>query len=460
MSLFVLDDWRMRPNLTLNAGVRYELLWPYVEENGHLVNLDVPDDFSNAAPVVAGGSGAFTGEFPAALLLTDRNNLAPRIGFAWRSGRGFVTRGGYGVSYNAGAYAAIARQLASQPPFAVTSTRIAELNALLLLENALDGESTAATTNNFGVDKDYALGLVQTWNVDVARALGQGWNVSAGYTHTRGSSLDILRAPNRDADGVRIEGVEPFLWQSSEGSSVLNSAVFRLQRRQVRGLGGQITYTLARSRDNAPSIGGGSGSSVVAQDDRDLDAEWGLSNFDRRHRLTGSLTFELPFGANRPWLSDGGPWAAALSGWRVSATFTAESGAPLTARVQAGTRDAAQGINGALRADYSGADLGLDDPSVDRFFNTAAFSVPGDGIFGSSPRNIILGPGSRQLDGQVSRDVRLGGTRALTVQLRANNVLNLVNYLAVDTSVNSPTFGQILSVRPRRSAQLNLRFRF
>ncbi len=460
MSLFVLDDWRMRSNVTLNAGVRYELLLPFVEENGRLVNLDVASDFTGAAPVVANGTGAFTGQFPAGLLLTDRNNVAPRVGFAWRSGRGFVARGGYGVSYNAGAYASIARQLASQPPFAVTSTRIAELNALLLMENALTGVSSSATTNNFGVDKDYVLGLVQTWNADISRALGQGWNASAGYTHTRGSSLDVVRAPNRDADGVRIDGVEPFLWQSSEGSSVLNSAAFRLQRRQVRGIGGQLTYTLARSRDNAPSIGGGSGASVVAQNDQNLDAEWGLSNFDRRQRLSGNVTIELPFGADRPWLSNGGVWAVALSDWRVSATFTAESGTPLTPRVQAGTRDAAQGINGALRADYSGADIGLDDSSIDQFFNTAAFAVPADGIFGTSPRNIIIGPGSRQLDAQLSRDVRLGGTRGLTVQLRANNVLNLVNYLAVDTSVNSPTFGQILSVRPRRSAQLNLRFRF
>ena len=61
---------------------------------------------------------------------------------------------------------------------------------------------------------------------------------------------------------------------------------------------------------------------------------------------------------------------------------------------------------------------------------------------------------------QVTRDVRLGGTRAVSIQVRANNLLNMVNYASVDTCVNSPTFGQVLSVRPMRSAQLNLRFRF
>jgi hypothetical protein len=285
--------------------------------------------------------------------------------------------------------------------------------------------------------------------------------MGAGYTHTRGSSLDIVRAPNRDADGLRIEGVQPFLWQTSEGSSILDSATVRLQRPAVRGIGGQVSYTVARSRDNAPSIGGGGGgSSVVAQNDQDLEAEWGLSNFDRRHRVIGNLTVQLPFGENRPWLSNGGAWAAVLENWRVTATFTAESGGPFTPRVQAGARDAAQGVSGALRADYAGGPIGLDNPTADQFFNTSAFGLPADGTFGSSPRNIIIGPGSRQLDAQLARDLRLGGTRALTIQLRATNVLNLINYLAVDTSVNSPTFGEVLSVRPRRSAQLNLRFRF
>ena len=75
-------------------------------------------------------------------------------------------------------------------------------------------------------------------------------------------------------------------------------------------------------------------------------------------------------------------------------------------------------------------------------------------------RNVIIGPGSRQLDSQLTRDVRLGGTRTVSIQFRATNLLNMVNYTAIDTWVNSPTFGQVLNVRPMRSAQLNLRFRF
>jgi hypothetical protein len=457
LNAFVQDDWRARGNVTVNLGVRYELLWPFVEENGQLANLDVTPDFSAAAPVVAGGTGAFSGNFPEALLATDANNIAPRVGVAWRAPRGFVLRGGYGISYNSGAYAGFARQMSTQPPFAATNTQIGALNRLLLMESALSVSAADETANTFAVDRNYALGRVETWNADVQRPLGRTWNVSANYTHTRGSSLDVVRAPNRGPTGLRIDDVAPFLWQTSEGESILHSANFTLQRRPVQGLGWNVAYTVARSRDNAPSIGGGT---VVAQDDQNIDAEWGLSNFDRRHRVTASLNAELPFGQNRPWLNGGGPWAALLENWRLSFNFSLESGAPLSARLRNSSRDVAQGQSGALRADYTGAPIAIDDATIDQFFNTSAFAVPAPGAFGNSVRNLIIGPGSRLLDGQISRDVRLGANRAVTIQVRANNILNLVNYTAVDTFVNSPTFGQISSVRPMRSAQLNLRFRF
>ena len=73
---------------------------------------------------------------------------------------------------------------------------------------------------------------------------------------------------------------------------------------------------------------------------------------------------------------------------------------------------------------------------------------------------MIIGPGSKQLDAQFSRDIRLGRTRAVTFQLNASNLLNMVNYSGIDTVVNSPTFGQVVSVRPMRSMQANFRFRF
>src|SRR5262249_12890484 len=161
----------------------------------------------------------FSGVFPKGLIATDSNNVAPRIGFAWRIKPGQILRGGYSIGYNSGSYSTIARQLVSQPPFAVTTTGIGTTLVPLTLESPFLNVSPTATTNNYGVDKNYALGVVQTANADFSRDIKQVWNVGAGYTYTRGSSLDIVRAPNRGPSGLRIANVQPFLWQTSEGTS-------------------------------------------------------------------------------------------------------------------------------------------------------------------------------------------------------------------------------------------------
>lgn len=457
-SLYAQDDWRKSANLTFNLGLRYELILPFVEVNGQMVNLDAAPGFTAVVPVVSGGTGAYSGAYPDGLLLADGNNIAPRVGFAWRVAQGTIVRGGYGISFNSGSYSSIARNMVGQPPFAITNTAIGTLGSPLSITDPLATASPDQITNDYGVERDYQLGLIQTWNVDLSRDLSQVWNAGANYTYIRGSNLDILRAPNRGPQGLLIDGVQPFLWQSDEGASRAHAAVFRLSRRPVRGVGGGLTYTLASSRDNASSTGGGG--TVVAQDDKNLDAEWGRSSFDRRHQFSANLNVELPWGPGRVWLTEGGVLGRLLENWRFTTAFTWQSGTPLTARIVGAASSVAQGASGTLRANYLGEAIGLSNPTIDRYFNTAAFSIPDAGTFGNSSRNMIVGPGSRLLDAQLSRDIRLGGTRTLSLQLNANNLLNFVNYANVDTVVNSPTFGQVTSVRAMRSMTFNLRFRY
>jgi hypothetical protein len=458
LSAYWQDDWRKSAKLTLNLGVRYELMWPFFERSGQMVNLDVAPGFTAAAPVISGETGPYSGSFPKALMNTDANNIAPRVGFAWRIKPGNILRGGYGISYNSGSYASIARQLGSQAPFAVTNNSIGTYLSPLTFADPFANASPTETTNNYGVDKNYGLGVVQTINTDFSREVRQVWSLGAGYTETHGASLDIVRAPNRGASGLRIPGVQPFLWQTSEGSSVLHAATFRVSRRPVKGIGGGVTYTLAKSRDNASSIGGGG--TNVAQDDQNLAAEWGLSSFDRRHQVSANTNVELPFGPNRRWLSQPGLRQSLLRDWRFTTTFTWQSGTPYTARFTGAVEDVARGTNGTLRANYDGQPISLDHATIDQFFNTSAFSVPPTGTFGTASRNLIIGPGSKLLNAQISRDLRLGGTRVVTLQLNGTNLLNMVNYAGIDTVVNSPTFGQVFSVRPMRSMTLNVRFRY
>jgi hypothetical protein len=463
LGFFVQDEWRARGNLTFNLGVRWDLRYPFVEENGRMVNLDVNDDFTAAAPVQSGEEGTFSGSFPTALIKKDTNNVSPRLSAAWRAPGQFQLRGSWEIQYNDNTYSGIARRLAQQPPFATTGTNIGGLSRALLMENALTGININETRNDFGIDRDYVVGTAKQAVVGVQRQLFRTYMVAAQYGHTIGSNLEIVRAPNRGPDGLRIEGVQPFTWTSSEGRSVLDSMSVNLQKSESGGLGYRVEYSWARSRDNSPSLsggGGGGGTGSVAQDDQNIDAEWARSSFEQRHRLTLSAQYRFPFGPQERWLNNGGLWAGLAGGWNLSANFSANSGNPQTVTVTGAARDIAGGVNGALRADYNGQPIAIADPSIDRWFNTDAFTVPAAGAFGSSARNIIIGPGSKNLNMNFTRQVRLGGNRSLQIQMNVNNILNLANYSGVDTNVNSPTFGQIRSVNGQRRATLNLRFGF
>lgn len=455
---FFQDDWRVSSNLTINAGMRYEYQSPYSEASNRLVNLDVTPDFTAAIPVVAGQVGAFTGLYPVTIVEPDRNNVSPRVGIAWRPKPKTVIRGGYGINYSSVPYLSVAQKLAGQPPFAETGTRIGTPAAPLLLSNAFSTPSSSTTTNNFGVDRNYGIGFVHLWNVDVQRELSRTLSAGISYTGTKGLSLDILRAPNRGPTGVTINGVQPFIWESSGAESILHAASFRLMKRLARGVSVGGTYTFSKSRDDASSLGGGGG--VVAQNDKDLAAEWGLSSFDVRHRFTGNFSLELPFGPNRRWLNQEGLASLLVGGWMMNGTISIASGQPFTARVTGAVSDVANGVNGTLRANYNGTPISLDDPTLLQFFNTSAFSVPATGAFGNAGRNTITGPGSTTFNMGLMKNFTVRGTRGLSVRVQANNVLNMPVWGSIDSVVNSPTFGQVVSVRSMRSVQLVLRMGF
>jgi hypothetical protein len=458
-AVYLEDNWQRSSRMTFNLGLRWEVPFAYVEAGGRMANLDVAPDFTAASVVTPKQVGPLSHvTFPSSMLRTDWNNIGPRVGMAYRLARGTVLNTSYSITYNTTSYSSIAQRLVAQPPFADTLTNAGAIDDPLSLETGLL-EAQGVTTNNFGIDPRYGLGMIQTWNATVSRTFWRIWSVTAGYTGTRGSSLDLLRAPNRNADGtLRIDGVQPFIWESSGGHSLLSLGSFSVQRGMARGLRFGATYTLAKSRDNASSLG--AGGAVVAQNDRDLEAEYALSNFDQRHQVSANVTWELPFGVGRKWLTEGGVLPAIVGEWSMTLNLSAESGSPFTPRVVGATTSVASGTSGSLRADYLGAPIGLDDETLLRFFNTDAFTAPAIGAFGTSPRNVIIGPGGYVFNAQFTRDMRIGGTRSIGLTINANNLFNTTRWTAIDTNVNSNTFGQVTRFAPMRTVTLATRVRF
>jgi hypothetical protein len=473
LDLFVQDNWRAGKNLTFNLGLRYEYVTPFTELNNQLVNLDVAGDFSAVAPVLPGQIGPITGKkFPNGLVNADKNNFAPRVGLAWKPWQKTVVRAGYGVNYNIGQYGLMATQLGFQPPFAVAQTKHAPTPTSLTLQNgfpAAINDSASHITNTYAVDPNYRLAYVQSWNLNVQQEIKSTLVLNIGYTGAKGAHLDIVRAPDQLATGVprfvactpttppATNCVQPFLFESSEGSSILHQGTLRVRKRLRHGLSLGGTYTYSKSIDNASSIGGGA--TVVAQNDLDIAAERGLSSFDQRHRFVADYLYELPFGKDKKWLTGAGPAQRILGGFSVSGNVTLASGFPFSPQFFGRSTDLSRGITGAARPDLTGQSIQLSDPTIQQWFNTAAFAAPA-GVFGTSGRNIIIGPGTVQLDMALSKSIPVKEMQSLEVRLSATNIFNTVHFTTIDATFGSPTFGQVTGAGAMRKAQLTARYRF
>lgn len=472
--LFVQDNWRAGKNLSFNLGVRYEYVTPYIESNNQLVNLDVAPDFSQVAPVLPGQVGTVTGKkFPNGLINADRNNFAPRLGVAWKPRPKTVVRAGYGVNYNISQYGQMATQLGFQPPFAVAQTNPAPAGSFLTLQNgfpAAIASSPLHITNTYAVDPDYRLPYVQTWNLNIQQEIKTSVVVNIGYTGAKGTHLDIVRAPDQLQTGgprftactlatpADVPCVQPFLFESSEGSSILHQGTLRVRKRLRHGLSLGGTYVYSKSIDNASSIGGGA--SVVAQNDLDIAAERSLSSFDQRHRVTADYLYELPFGKDKKWLSKGGMAQNIFGGFLFSGDVTLASGLPFSPQIFGRGVDLGRGVTGSARPDLApGQSIQLSDPTIQEWFNTAAFTAPA-GVFGTAGRNTIIGPGTVQVDMSVSKNIQVKEMQALEVRLSATNVFNTVHFTSIDATFGSPTFGQVVGAGAMRKAQITARYRF
>jgi hypothetical protein len=224
-----------------------------------------------------------------------------------------------------------------------------------------------------------------------------------------------------------------------------------------KGISLQATYQYGHSIDNASSIGGTT--VVPAQNDLDLNAEEGNSSFDIRHKLTGNWVMELPFGPNRVFLTKGGFWSKALDGFSLSGDYTFATGTYYTPHYVATVAETATGSNDSLRPDRNFSSPIAANGTIQQWFNKAAFTTPLNG-YGTASRGSIEGPGTIAVDASLSRTVPLGETRSFEARLTANNVFNTVQYSGIDTTLNSPTFGQVTSAAPMRQITVVARYRF
>jgi hypothetical protein len=201
----------------------------------------------------------------------------------------------------------------------------------------------------------------------------------------------------------------------------------------------------------------GGGGAVVAQNDRDLSAERGLSTFDRRHTLNLFWVYTSPFGNSASVLPMGGAAAKLLRNWSLTGGITAQSGSPLTARVLGNlSNTGGTGAVGSGRADATGLPVRA-EPG---FFNLLAFGVPPGDRFGNAARNTIPGPGLFNLNASVGRNFPLGERRMMEFRVEGTNITNRVSFTRLGTTVNASDYGLATNAAAMRTMQASVRFRF
>jgi hypothetical protein len=467
---YATDDWRIRPSLTFNIGLRYEFFAPYTEKYGRLAMVDTnpASGFTNQAEVQSGGVGASSGPLPEGLVFPFRTAFAPRLGLAWRVPKlkQMVVRAGYGMNYTVGQYGTFANTMARQPmvtdpAFVDEQTNIVSTLGALTLANGFYPAPSVGTNGSYSVDPHYRLPYVQAYNLDIQKTLPWGVVLNVGYNGSKGSRLDVRTAPRASVSSPGTDPTNlPFFYEQTAAFSRFNAGTVRVNKRLSGGISVGANYKYSHSIDDAGNGALGGSSSVVAQNWQNLQAEEGNSNLDQRHSVSGNYLYELPFGKDKFWVTSG-VGSHILEGFSVSGTFTFATGTPLTPNYQAAVSDVARGTAGTLRPnrDFSQS-ITAGGGSQKMWFNTAAFVSPQGSAFGNASRNSIPGPGTISNNMSLSKTVSLHEQQSMEFRATANNVFNTVQYSGVSTSLDTPTYGQVTSAAAMRSFQFTARFRF
>ena len=443
---YISDDWRFRSGFSLTLGVRYEYNSPIGEIYGRLVNLAVADHFASAVPIVARTAGP--------LIQPDRNNMAPRLGFAWRpfAASTMIVRGGYGIYYDNPVYESIAMQMAQQAPLS-TSLRVENSAANpLTLANGFRGSPNILDTT-FAIDPRFREGYAQNWQVSVQRDLRFALQMVATYLGIKGTRAVQQFLPNTFPVGA----VNPcatcpsgFSYMTSNGNSTRQAGTFQLRRRLRQGLAAEVQYTWAKGLDDAAL--GGSGF-LIAQNWLDLGAERGRSNFDQRHVATFQAQYTTG-AASGGFLT--GHKGALLREWTVVTQVNYGTGLPLTPTSFLSV--SGTGVTGSIRANYTGADPY--DAPAGLHLNPAAYAFPAPGQWGNAGRNTITGPAQFSLNASAGRTFRWSDRLSADLRVDAANALNHPVFPSWNTVISSAQFGLPNPAGPMRTLQTTLRVRF
>jgi len=520
-AVYVQDDFHVASNLTLNLGIRYDGESPYTDRNNELNYFD-PRVASPAAnpsfPTLTGGLVfASTGNTPRTVYSRQRNNIAPRIGFAYSPDPLTSVRGGFGLSYAPLEVANNAVGFSPSLGFASSTSWNTSIDGGFTPNNLLrnpfpqglvqpSGSSLAAGTQlgqaitvwNHNPATPYGM----QWNFDVQRQFPHSVLFDLGYAASRGvhltSTFDLntldpqylslgtglttqVANPFRpyvsigtlsNATVARRQLLLPFPQflsvqevNNPYGSSTYHSLQAKLVKRMSGGVSLLASYTWSKliSNVNAQNAPIGPTDNTNVQNFYDLRAERAVSELDQTHNLVVNGVFQLPFGRGQRFLQDANTVTNTfIGGWRLTGILALQSGFPLTlsaAGTGAGTRpNLVPGVNPKISTNRTNQQI------VQAYFNTGAFVTPPPYTFGTVGRTFtdVRGPGIANLDASIQKDTSFEGLHT-ELRLEMFNVTNTPHFAMPDMARQNASFGTITSVLPsppQRQMQVALKLLF
>lgn len=487
---YVQDSWKVRPNVTLDLGVRYSIQPSVKDANDVLTNFvpalynpsQAPRFSSAASTALVVGSGSFTNGIVAAgqnsphgrgIYATDKNNIMPRVGFSWDIGsKGeTVVRGGYGLYYDQALVGIFLQNAFVNPPY--VSSPVVQ-NTQLSTPAAGTSPTAVAPVALIASSDPFDTPRTQQWNLGVQRKLYSKGVIDIGYAGSAGDNLiqpvDI-NAP-LPADVVRTNGVINLArpYQMYAGINFRQTTAkaryhgLLVGFRHDAGRNGllSISYTLSRTKTDATND---RDAIDLPQDRTNLGAEYAIARTDRTHVFTANYVYELPFFRDQKGAAN-----FLLGGWQLSGITTFWSGPPISRVVNGTTNGSRRGIRVNQISDPF-SNLPANVAGGHYWFNPAAFAPPADGQFGTTGRSIFRLPGVNQWDLTLSKNWY--PTKKTRLQFRAdfinafdkvqfdpNTIQNVctVAVTAADCTASTGNFGKLTGTRAPREIQLGVKF--
>lgn len=435
LAFFVQDDFKVRPNFTLNIGLRYEYGTTPSEANNRHVNIR---DILNDTDVTLGDP----------LYLAPKKMFAPRIGFAWTpwpSGR-TVVRAGFGIFYDQLWMNFYGNTRWSPPHYHTT---------FFLFPEFPDALAGAGATIPIGINAPFEFRPSQPYamqyNLNIQRELPGRTVIKVGYVGSRGVHLPAqpqINIPTPDIlpDGTlffpagaprRNPNFGPVSLISTSSRSFYNALQLTAERRMHQGLQYQLAYTFSKSIDDVsgPYPTDYTTDPAVPQNSFDLKANRAASSFDHTHAFVLNFTYELPYGPQKRFGANSGPVARAVLGdWAVSGIGSFITGNPFTVILGF---DRCQTVDAPCRPDIvPGALRILGDPS--QWFDPAGFQLQPAGFLGNAPRNVLRAPGLADVGLALLKSFRLSEKCRLEFRTEFFNIMNHPNF-AAPNNTRDPT---------------------